>query len=330
MTEPFPFVVGSGRSGTTLLRAILAANPVLSVPPESYVLERLLGVRRRLERDGRLDAPAFLRELDEDVRFRQWGLPTSAVADELAAGGPTDLAGGVRAVYAAYAHAEGRTRWADKTPLYVLSVLPLADLLPEAVFVHLVRDGRDVATSYLGVPFGPRTLLGAAARWRRHVQAGRAAGSVLGPGRYLEVRYEDLVADPEPVVRAICDLAGLTWDPAMLDHSARAEQLLANTAHRSHVSGMTQPLTPGMRDWRTELSEHDQGVVWAVAGDVLAELGYEPGHRLAPGEERRVRAAGRAVGAAQAGSERAKRTRLAMVARPAVRRAKAALGADLG
>lgn len=330
MTAPFPFVVGSGRSGTTLLRAILAANPVLSVPPESYVLERMIGVRSRLEPRGRLDAPAFLRELDDDVRFRRWDLPLEAVADELEAGGSTDLAGGVRAVYAAYAHREGRSRWADKTPLYVLSMLPLADLLPEAVFVHLVRDGRDVTSSYLGVPFGPNRVLSAAVRWRRHVEAGRSAGAVLGPDRYLEVRYEDLVEDPEPVVRQICELADLDWDPGMLDHSSRAEELLANTAHATYVSGMSQPVTAGVRDWRRDLSPHDQAIASEVARDLLTELGYESGPTLSDREARRVRVRAQAVDLGQSASERMKRTRLAMVARPTVRRAKGLVGRDLG
>ena len=243
-TRPiFPFVVGCSRSGTTLLRALLDAHPLLAVPPESHfaVLPRL-----RLRRDP---------------WFRLWEID------------PPDLRGlgvadAVRAVFAAYAAAHGKPRYADKTPHYVSHLPLLADRFPEARFVHVVRDGRDVALSLLEVPWGPDDLEGAALHWRRRVLEGRAAG--LGPARYRELRYEALVADPERELRGLAAWLELSYDPAMLDPARRPVAM----PYPEHHHRLALAPTPGLRDWRREMSAADAARFQAVAGDALAELGY--------------------------------------------------------
>jgi len=243
-TRPiFPFVVGCSRSGTTLLRALLDAHPLLAVPPESHfaVLPRL-----RLRRDP---------------WFRLWDID------------PPDLRGlgvadAVRAVFAAYAAAHGKPRYADKTPHYVSHLPLLADRFPEARFVHVVRDGRDVALSLLEVPWGPDDLEGAALHWRRRVLEGRAAG--LGPARYRELRYEALVADPERELRGLAAWLELPYDPAMLDPARRPVAM----PYPEHHHRVALAPTPGLRDWRREMSAADAARFQAVAGDALAELGY--------------------------------------------------------
>jgi hypothetical protein len=243
-TRPiFPFVVGCSRSGTTLLRALLDAHPLLAVPPESHfaVLPRL-----RLRRDP---------------WFRLWGIDPPDVRD-------LDVADAVRAVFAAYAAAQDKPRYADKTPHYVSHLPLLAKRFPEARFVHVVRDGRDVALSLLEVPWGPDDVEGAALHWRRRVLEGRAAG--LGPERYRELRYEALVADPERELRALAAWLELPYDPAMLDPARRPEAV----PYREHHGRLALAPTVGLRDWRREMSAAEAARFHAVAGDALAELGY--------------------------------------------------------
>ena len=195
----FPFVVGCSRSGTTLLRAMLDAHPALAVPPESHfaLAPSVRALRRALRRDP---------------WFALWGIE----APDLHGLGCADA---VRAVFAAYAAARGKPRYADKTPHYVSHLPELAARFPEAQFVHVVRDGRDVALSLLEVPWGPDTLEDAARHWRRRVLEGRDAG--LPPDRYRELRYEALVADPERELRALAPWLGLEYAAAMLAYPDR-------------------------------------------------------------------------------------------------------------
>ena len=134
--EPFPFVVACSRSGTTLLRAMLDSHPELAIPPESHFLAALL-------REP-LTPSEFLSFLETHERFIAWDLPIEDVRQAFLDDGVSDKASAVRALYASYARRQGKPRWGDKTPGYVRRIRELSELLPEAKFIHLIRDGRDV------------------------------------------------------------------------------------------------------------------------------------------------------------------------------------------
>lgn len=277
----FPMIVGSGRSGTTLLRAMLDAHPDLAIPPESHFLTRLERRRGRYERAEGFALDALVEDLGHERRFLAWGVDPEALRRSLTEAAPRDLPEAVRAVYRAYARAEGKSRFGDKTPNYVASLPELAELLPDARFVHIVRDGRNATLSYLERDFGPDSVVAGALRWRRLVSAGRAAGTKLGPERYLEVRYEDLVEAPEAGLRRICAFLVLPYDPAMTAYHDHADGVL-RALDRSDHRGLELPPTKDMRDWRTAMAPADRWAFDAIAGELLEELGYERGS--APGE----------------------------------------------
>ena len=200
--EPPLIVLGVRRSGTTLLRVMLDRNRALAVPDESYFVPQLARRHR-----GRVDSAAFVDDLRRLPTLVEWGLSPDAVARRLHPGMTTGDA--IAAVFEAYAGERGKARWGDKTPLY-MQYLPLLErLFPRAVYVHLIRDGRDAATSFLEVPDGimtagwghPRDAAGFATQWATEVRAARGLGARVGAARYLEVRYEALVAAPGEELR---------------------------------------------------------------------------------------------------------------------------------
>ena len=284
-TAPF-FVVGCARSGTTLLRLMLDSHPHLAVPPESHFVVRfadggsepVTGVpaiwqrarrwipRRDPSLDDRLEA------ILSTPQFANWHIEPSLVREQVLAARPTTYAALVDAVFRTYARSQGKERWGDKTPWYVLHLPLLADLFPRACFVHLVRDGRDVAVSLTERPWGPSTPVGGAFQWRQHVRTGRRAGAVLGPERYLEVRLEDLVRDTEGTLRVVCDFLAADFDRAMLEY-VRDAATKVGWVH-SGVRHVTSPPTPGLRDWRSGLSREEQEEVEAVCHRELRALGY--------------------------------------------------------
>jgi hypothetical protein len=198
---PAPFVVGVGRSGTTLLRLMLDAHPQLAIGPETQFVPDLIHV----------DDP-----VDAIVGARTWG-DFGLDPDEFArrASGQ-ELAGVLRAFYSLYAESQGKPRWGEKTPGYVRNMDSIATVLPEARFIHLIRDGRDVALSRRARGMGAdKPMAKTANLWRRRIEDARGQAQRLD-GRYIELRYEDLVADPQPHLLRICEFIGLEFDPAML------------------------------------------------------------------------------------------------------------------
>jgi hypothetical protein len=273
MSDPAPplFVVGCGRSGSTLLRLMLDAHPDLAVPGESHFIPEL---RRRFPDpvDPEVLTPALLRT----PHFRHWKVAESSVWERVRAMEHPSFAGVIEAAFLANADEQGKQRWGDKTPIYVRSIPLLHSLWPDARFVHLIRDGRDVTLSYRSLHWGPDTVWAAAHKWRRDVTAGIRDGQPLGTDRYLEVRYEDLVADAKAALQAICTFAALPFDEAMLDPGARQEHpTLAPEEGRAFHARSQEEVAAGARDWRTQMAPDEIRHFEAVAGGLLGDLGYE-------------------------------------------------------
>lgn len=271
MKPPPLLVLGVRRSGTTLLRVMLDRHSELAVPDESYFIPQLA------DRHGeRPDPEDFVDDLRRLPTLRDWGVSPDDVRARLRPG--ATLGEAVAAVHEAYAAARGKRRFGDKTPMYMAHLPLLERLWPDALYVHLVRDGRDAALSFLAMPRGivtetwahPRDVAGFACQWRTEVEDARRLGARVGPGLYLEVRYEALVADPERELRAICAFAKLEYEPAMLEYAGTVD-----VSAKPHQTRLAQVPTPGVRDWRRELPAAGVTAFERIAGDLLAELGYE-------------------------------------------------------
>lgn len=273
--NPFVFVVGCPRSGTTLLQRMLDAHPELAVTNDTHFIPRAL----------RSENPhvALSRELVDRVvsyhRFARLGV------DETTARG---LASGL-STYAAYvcrlydqvAAQRDKPHAGEKTPDYVRHLPLLHELFPSAKVLHIIRDGRDVALSALDwarpdkgpgrfVLWENEPLVVCALWWARFVIAGRLSGRVLGPALYHEVRYEALVAQPEAVLRDIVAFLELPFDECMLRFN---EGRQSDDPSLSAKAGWRPP-TPGLRNWEEHFDSNDLDVFDALAGNLLDELGY--------------------------------------------------------
>lgn len=260
-------VVGVPRSGTTLLWAMLDLHSEMALVPEWRFAASLLAPHA----DGtRRSGQEALEEALAHPRVHRDGLETARARERFTAAGGRTPADALRAMFETWAEQQGKPRWGHKNPEDLPRIDLLANAFPDARFVHLIRDGREVADAHRAVEWGTNHLLVAAGRWRDRVAAGRAAGERLGD-RYLEVRYEALVEDPADTLRRICAHAGLTFEAHMVDHRRRVTSTAGLPPHHLRVA---EPLTPGLRDWRSSWSPGECVAVEALAGPLLDELGY--------------------------------------------------------
>ena len=230
---PPVIILGVGRSGTTLLRVMLDRSSELAIPYETFFVPQLA---HRHGRRPKLDD--FLDDLGRLRTLYDWGIKPDDVRRRLHEAMTTSEA--LAAIFETYAERQGKPRWGDKTPLYMQQLPLLERLFPDAVWVHLVRDGRDAALSFLELPEGfsgktwalPRTVPQFAARWRTEILAARRLGRHAG-SRYLELRYEDLVDEPERRLRLVCEHASLAWNLHDLHRLEYFEQVAGDVLRSS-------------------------------------------------------------------------------------------------
>ena len=283
-----PFICGATRSGTTLLRLMLDAHPELAIPGETHFVVPMIKATWRRARSA--DELA-----DMIIASERWGdfqLEEAELRERLRAVDPLNCADAVRAFFGLYAEHQGKERWGDKTPGYVRSMRLIQKVFREARFVHIIRDGRDVALSLVPRSWGPSTVEEAAEKWRQRIEVARRQQPHLR--HYIEVHYEDLVTDTEAVLREVASFCELDYDPAMLRYYERAPERLAEKARdlekpwgtitaasriESHALAERPPQPDRIARWKTEMPDADLRAYEAIAGDALIAAGYELGDR---------------------------------------------------
>jgi len=284
MTSPEPFngpifIVGMVRSGTKLLRGLLLENPRVRIPAgESDLLPMWIDQWGRFgDLSERTAFDAFYRRasaLPYLVAMTRVGYP--AEADRWYAACPGyDVAGVFEGLVRTQLDAGPGTLWGDKTPSYTRHIAQISRCFPEARFVHIVRDVRDYCLS-VNKAWG-KNRLRAAQRWSDDVRRARADGEALG-SRYLEIRYEDLIADPPGVMERVCRFAGVAFDPGMLSLSKPSE--VAGDA-----GGLREVKRDNAGKYRTQMDPDTCRRIEAIGGDVLRDAGYDVAYT---GEVRRI------------------------------------------
>jgi Sulfotransferase family len=269
-------IIGMNRSGTTLLSLMLDSHSRIAIPYEShffvpYYRNRqgfdLTGNEGRLELVSRILAEPYVQVWDQQLSPAEIDLSRC-----------TGLAETINEIYSTYARRLGKDLWGDKTPAYISDIDVLNALFPAARFIHIVRDGRDVSLSILKQWWGANNFLSAMQHWTSTVTCARKMLAMLPQERWLEVRFEDLVSEPERELRRVTDFLGLKFQPAMLSaYRSNAAHKVGEAIKQHHVHLREQPSASQAFKWRQALGPADQAVAFEVAGPLLTELGYPPG-----------------------------------------------------
>ena len=287
LTRPeLVLLVGSPRSGTTWLQSVLGSHPAVATPQETDLFRRYL---RPLAESWDVQA----RVLADPGERRRKGLPTVLTEPEFDALCTEFLRGAMAAVQRLK---PGAVTVIEKSPSHSLCVDVARRFWPGVRFIHMLRDGRDVAASLVAASAGwgrswaPSSVTGAAQVWLEHVRGAQSAGDE--PDDFLEVRYEHLHSAGAAAIVPIFAFCGI-------DVTERAaEELLASqsftgSSERGRVASsiliggeataheLTQVEPPGffrrglVGGWRDEWTARERAAFAAVAGDLLLELGYE-------------------------------------------------------
>lgn len=265
------FVLGCPRSGTTLLyHMLLSAGNFALYRAESNVFNVLQPRFGNLARKGKRNE--LLRNWLRSNLFDKTGLDADSIRRRIDE--DCNCAGDfLRIVMEEVAKKQGVERWADCTPDHLLYIKEIKRQIPNALIVHIIRDGRDVALSYIKqgwshpLPWDSgKELLVVGLFWEWIVQRGRTYGRQLGPD-YYELRYEDLVQKPHETLAGLGEFVGQTLD---YDQIQRAGIGSVSKPNSSFASEDFHPV----HRWATKMSSEELEGFEAVAGSFLQKLGY--------------------------------------------------------
>ncbi len=256
------FIGGAGRSGTTLLRVMLDSHPYISCGPEMKVLPLICKFQTELK-SGFAEFLNSYQVSDEkiDLLFR-------------------DLINGL---FSSHLQANGKRRWAEKTPHNLLYIRQLSRIFPEARFVHVLRDGRDVAASLVEMQWFDikskqkiwytENIRNAAIYWKEIVSGIRKAAVDAGVwGRYAELRYEDMIVDPKDNLEELMNFLGEEWDDRLLDYYNQVHELPEGESSSPQVKKSLY--TSSIGRWKQSFTDEDRRIFKETAGELLVELEY--------------------------------------------------------
>ena len=268
------FVLGCPRSGTTLLyHMLLSAGNFVVYRAESQVfnlLEPRFGDLRVARNRRRL-----LEAWENSSLFTKTGLDAKQVEEDVMA--HCENAGDfLRIVMESMAKKQGVERWAETTPDHLLALPRIKQTIPNALVVHIIRDGRDVALSLEKQqwirPFPwdhGKELQIAALYWEWIVNQGRSLGRSLGSD-YREVRYEDLVADPRATLTEVGEFIGQELDYDQIQRVGIGSVSRPNTSFGERKDAGFHPVAR----WKKSLSKQQLGEIEGLIGGTLDELNY--------------------------------------------------------
>lgn len=273
------FLLGLPRSGTTLLRLLLNAHSRIAIPFESFVL---IEYAARLNEYNNLktlkDRHRLVNDLLASKGISQWKPPV--LPQDIDLEKCTDYAETINQIYKTYALKCGKGIWGDKTPSYIYDIHILNKLFPESRFIHIIRDGRDVCLSQIRNRFGSYYFPDALRKWVEVISWSRKMGRLLPQHRYLEIRFEDLLVNPEKTLKQIMKFLQLPYENRMIEeYWNRASENLPSTSLNYHQN-LNRPIDNSQAyKWKRILSHADQTLAYRIAGDLFEELDYPSGYK---------------------------------------------------
>jgi hypothetical protein len=275
------FIIGSERSGTTLLLAIMGCHPNIAVPEVTWYYPRF---RPYLHTYGDLGDIAnfntLAHEMANGLRVPYWRMTDANPASfgaEIAARA-ADIEQSYTGVFAAmferYADYVNKPRWGEKTPGNVFYIEQILQDFPNAQFVYIYRDCRDASAEFIESQFGPTNAYSSAVMWRDGQQAVKRFRDSLGENQWLNIRYEDFVRDPVVSLKNMCAFLGEDYDDALMEfHTTPVAQRRGKTKDNW---ALAHPITDRhVGIYKNQLSLDQQGIMSWLAGDLMRELGYD-------------------------------------------------------
>ncbi len=270
------FIVGAERSGTTLMRVIMAAHSKISIAPEALIFDFLYDKYNKGSDVNSENIQVVLEDLVNVDKFKDWGISKAELEKEVEELDEINFKNIIQIPYIIYARNQGKVIWGDKNPLHSLKIEEIISVFPDARFIHIIRDGRDTVLSLRETEWGTKDVNEAATDWVNFVSSANTSAKVHS-NNVVEINYENLVSNPEEVIKNVTDFLGIEFEKSMLEfYKENAKKKLIPSWQRSFHQNTYRAITKS-RSGRgiATLSPSDLFKVQTIEVDVLVDNGYD-------------------------------------------------------
>jgi len=267
-TKPF-FIVGHERSGTTLMAVMMDRHSRVAVPPETHFFEQVCPIHKAHQRA----APEIL--VDQYFRSRlsqKLKLARQELLDRLD-GRKSSWADLFRVVLNTYAVNHCKELYGEKTPVHYKIAPQLLELFPQSRMIWMFRDGRDVLLSLSKVPWKIHRILRVHAwEWRRSMEQMRQRQRQY-PDRIIEVKFENLLTNPEFELNRVCQFLGIEFEPRQMNPEISSDVVMLSILFRQYCAlGAIDSSRIG--GWKRGFSPQQQSLLNSVMQPCLSQFGY--------------------------------------------------------
>jgi sulfotransferase family protein len=270
---PF-FIFGAQRSGTTLLRLMLNAHSKVAIPEEGGFWMPLLRKFKKNfnKRIKSTELEKYIEYINNSPQYKLWCNDDSNSFENIKKKKEVTLSYIMSTVYENYAKSKNKILWGDKTPSFFRMIPVLSKLFPNAKYIHIYRDGRDVYLSWQAIDKTKRNISLIALEWVYKLKRARKDLENIDSKKVIEVKYESLVSKPEENLKKICNFISIEYEETMLDFWKSSNQFIG--AHHSKLINSPVSLS-SVAKWKKKLSNRQISKFEIIAGKILKENGYE-------------------------------------------------------
>ena len=263
MEKPPIFIIGCPRSGTTLVRVILDTHPNICCGPETHLIGNIKTLNEKIDKNWK--------------RLEPYGLSKDIHVKKL-----SDL---FKIYHNNYMKSKKKQRWAEKTPDNIFYVDFINKLFPNCQFINIIRDGRDVVCSYKE-RWGSKTIFTAIKKWNKIIDLTYEYRTKFNKERYMEIRYEEMVSNPEKETKRMMIFLGEKWIPELLEHHTKQHDFWFNikTGENIDFEKEKRPLRhspskpifqSSVGKWKKNLNTVEKAIIKISLKENLKKMGYK-------------------------------------------------------
>ncbi len=251
------FIVGCERSGTTMLRLILHSHANIAIPPQTKFIKKVYKRRLFFGNLSKLNNRSkilkwFTENHNNKTKIIDLDLDPSDIQNEIIKSG-NSLGSILSTIFKLYSKQNNKIRWGDKHPYYIKYLDQLFKLFPDAQVIHIVRDGRDAVASLKSMPWWKNDSIYSMLNWQEAIISGRKAKFKYGSDQFIEIRYEDIIDDPEKNIEILCNFLDEEFSPKMLEFYKIADTVVPDYKMEWHSDTKLNINSKKIGRWETDL-----------------------------------------------------------------------------